>query len=199
MDKDLFIFQKNALSGLISEPLCEEYRDEWRRCGDNRKKLISLAMRQQAIPYFASACYRGLGVSKNYLLTEFKDLVNGYTLHDVEGVQGFTYGMYVDYDYDNDLEVSCDVSHIMWTVGANLVIPTTRCPTIYLSNRSNVHLVGEGFNTVNIKLFDKSKITIEDLDEESEVVVYKYSDDAKVELGKFCLGSVKTFNKELRL
>jgi hypothetical protein len=48
-------------------------------------------------------------------------------------------------------------------------------------------------------LFDNSKITIEELDEESCVTVYKYSDSASVELGKFCLGNVKVFNKKLRL
>jgi archaellum component FlaC len=45
----------------------------------------------------------------------------------------------------------------------------------------------------------KKAKSIEDLDENSEVVVYKYSDDAQVELGKFCLGKVKVFRKELRL
>jgi hypothetical protein len=68
-----------------------------------------------------------------------------------------------------------------------------------MSNCSNVHLIGDGYNNVNIKLFDKSKVTIEDLDENSEVVVYKYSDEAKVELGKYCLGKVKVFEKDLRL
>jgi hypothetical protein len=52
---------------------------------------------------------------------------------------------------------------------------------------------------VNIKLFDNSKITVEDLDENSNVVVYKYSDGASVELGEYCLGNVKTFKKELKL
>jgi hypothetical protein len=42
-------------------------------------------------------------------------------------------------------------------------------------------------------------LTIEDLDANSDVVVYKYSDKARVELGKFCLKEPKVFNKELRL
>jgi hypothetical protein len=48
-------------------------------------------------------------------------------------------------------------------------------------------------------LFDNSKITSEELDEDSSVTVYKYSDGASVELGKYCLGKVKAFDKELRL
>jgi hypothetical protein len=104
-----------------------------------------------------------------------------------------------DWDYENDLVVDKDVVGVMWTVGANIVIPTSKCPTIYLSNKSNVHIVGEGFNTANIKLFDESKVTIDDIDKDSEVIVYKYSDKATVEEGKYCFGKVKVFNKELRL
>jgi hypothetical protein len=87
----------------------------------------------------------------------------------------------------------------MWCNNIQIVVKATRCPTIYLSNGSDINLVCEGFNSVNIKLFDSSVLTIEDLDESSDVVVYRYSKDAKVELGKYCLGRVKVFDKELRL
>jgi hypothetical protein len=59
--------------------------------------------------------------------------------------------------------------------------------------------VCEGYNSVNVKLFDDSVLIIDDIDENCDVVVYKYSDSAKVEKEKFCLGSVKVFQKELRL
>jgi hypothetical protein len=142
--------------------------------------------------------YEGV-ITTDYILNTFGEYLNGYVLKDCDNVAGYTYMWFVDWDYANDIVASADVLHISHTVGASVVVPQTKAPTIYLSNRSNVHLVGDGFNTINIKLFDKSKVTIEDLDEESEVVVYKYSDDAKVELGKYCLGSVKVFPKELRL
>lgn len=45
----------------------------------------------------------------------------------------------------------------------------------------------------------ESKITIEDIDKDSEVIVYKYSDKATVEEGKYCFGKVKVFNKQLKL
>lgn len=200
MKDEMLMFKKNALLGNISaEPLCQAYKQAWRICGDDKEMLVKLALKQQSLPYFSVACHKKLGLSKDYIKEQFGDYINGYTIHDADGVSGYTYGLYVDWDYENDLVVDKDVVGVMWTVGANVVIPTSKCPTIYLSNRSNVHLVGDGFNTINIKLFDKSKVTIEDLDEESEVVVYKYSDDAKVELGKYCLGSVKVFPKELRL
>ena len=168
-------------------------------CGDDKEKLVNLSMMQQSLPYFVTACYNGLGLTKEYIKEKFKDYINGRVLNDCDGVSGYTYALYVDWDYENDLEINTDVASIMWTVGANIVVPQTKAPTIYISNRSNVHLVCDGYNSINVKLFDDSVLTIEDLDENSNVVVYKYGGDAKVELGKYCLGSVKVFPKELRL
>lgn len=200
MDKEMFEFERNALLGNISgQPLCADYKSALRQCKNDKEMLIRLALRQQSMPFFSTACYKKLGFTKEYIKKEFKDYINGYVVRDADGVEGYTYGLYVDWDYENDLDVIVDVCSVMWTVGANIVVPITKCPTLYVSNHSNVHLVCDGYNMVNVKLFDKSKITIEDLDEKSSVVVYKYSDDAMVELGKYCLGKVKVFNKELRL
>lgn len=196
----MFEFERNALLGNVSgQPLCADYKSALRQCGNDKEMLIRLALRQQSMPFFSTACYKKLGFTKEYIKKEFKDYINGYVVKNADGVDGYTYALYVDWDYENDLDVKTDVASIMWTVGANIIVPETKAPTIYISNRSNVHLVCDGYNTVNVKLFDKSKITIEDLDEKSSVVVYKYSDDAMVELGKFCLGKVNVFNKELRL
>lgn len=195
----MFNFYKAALSGEISTPLCAEYKSAWRKCGDDKEMLVRLAMRQQSIPMVATYAYRDKGLTRDYIKSNFKDFINGYTLRDCDGVDGYTYGLYVDWDYENDLVVDKDVISVMWTVGANLVVPETKCPTIYLNNRSNVHLVCDGFNNVNIKIFDDSKVTIEDCDENSEVIIYKYSNQAEVEVGKFCFGKVKIFIKSLRL
>ena len=198
--EELLYFKKNAILGNINgQPLCQDFKQAWRACGDDKEMLVKLALKQQSIPYLSHACYKELGLTKGYIKEHFKDYINGYTIHDSDGVSGYTYGLYVDWDYENDLVVDKDVVGVMWTVGANIVIEPTKCPTLYISNRSNVHLVGDGYNSINIKLFDESKVTIEDLNENSNVVVYKYSDDAKVEEGKFCFGKVKVFNKELRL
>jgi len=200
MKDEMIDFKRNALLGNISgQPLCADYKTALRKCGDNREMLVRLALKQQATPYFSTACYKHLGLTKDYVKREFKDYINGYVFNDCDDVKGYTYALYVDWDYENDLDIKTDVTSIMWTVGANIVVPETKATTIYISNHSNVHLVGDGYNSINIKLFDKSKVAIEDLDENSEVVVYKYSDDAQVELGKYCLGKVKVFDKELRL
>lgn len=196
----MFEFNRNALLGNINgQPLCQDFKTAWRQCGDDKEMLVRLALMQQSTPFFSHACYKNLGLTKEYIKKEFARYINGYTIHDADNVQGYTYGLYVDWDYENDLVVDKDVVSVMWCVGTNIVVSSTKCPTIYISNKSNVHLVCEGFNTVNVKIFDKSKITIEDLDENSDVIIYKYSDDAAVETGKYCLGNVKEFSKDLRL
>jgi hypothetical protein len=196
----MMTFKRNALLGNISgQPLCSDFKAAWRQCDGNKEMLVKLALMQQSQPFFSTACYKNLGLTKEYIKENFKDYINGRVLNDCDGVSGYTYALYVDWDYENDLEINTDVVSIMWTVGANIIVQNTKCPAIYISNRSNVHLVCDGYNSVNVKLFDNSVLTIEDLDENSNVVVYKYGDDAKVELGKYCLGSVKVFPKELRL
>lgn len=192
-------FYKNALVGSLCEPLCNEYKTRWRACGKDKEKLVALSLNQQSIPYFATYCNKGKGVRKSYILSQYADYINGYTIHDADNVEGYTYGLYVDYDPDADIVVDKDVVHTMWTIGTTIVIPETKCPTLYISNKSNVHVVCGGYNTIKIYLFDTSKVTIEDIDTTCDVIVYKYSERCKVERGTYCLNEVKEFQKELKL
>ena len=198
MDK-LLEFKKNAILGKISgQPLCEEYKAALRKCGNNKELLVRLALMQQCTPYFSHACYESMGLTKEYILNNFGELINGKrTFENVEGVDGYTYQLYAG--YDKDFEITADVTSLMWCNGSQIVIKPTKCPTVYISNKSKVRLVCDGYNTVNVKLFDESKLIVEDIDENSEIIVYKYSDKAAVEEGKYCFGKVKVFNKELRL
>lgn len=196
---ELDTFYKNALIGSLCEPLCDEYKSKWRAVGADKIKQLTLAMNQQAIPYVVTYCNKGKGVSKDYILREYGQYINGFTLRDADGVEGYTYGLYVDYDYYEDLVIDKNVSSIMWTVGATIVVPTALCPIIYISNHSKVHLVCEGYNTVRVYLFDDSELTIESTDETCDVVVLKYSGMCKVVEGKECLNGVKQFTKQLRL
>lgn len=183
----------------LLDDLCTEYKGKWQRARGDKEALVRLVMCQQAQPHFATYCHNGKGLSKDYIKDVFGDYINGYTLKDCDGVSGYTYGLYVDWDFDNDLNIVNDVSSVMWTIGATLVVPASLCPTIHISNRSNVHLVCDGCNSVNIKLFDESKLTIEDVDNTCDITIYKYSDKAEVEKGKYCFVEPKIFDKELRL
>ena len=196
---ELLEFKKNAILGKISgQPLCKEYKAALRKCGNNKELLVRLALMQQCTPYLSHACYKRLGVTKEYIMKNFAEYINGKkTFDDVEGVKGYTYQMYVG--YDKDFFITSDVTTLMWCNNPCVTILETKCPTIYISNNSSVRLNGEGFNTINIKLFDDSEVIIENLLDNSNVIVYKYSNSAKVDLGSNCLGSVKIFNKQLKL
>lgn len=199
MKDEMLIFKKNALLGKISaEPLCMQYKQAWRACGNDKEMLIRLALSQQSIPYLSHACYEHLGLTKEYILENFLEYINGNRMfNDVEGVEGYTYQLYIGFEHD--FKAVADVTSLMWCNNPQITVGATKCPVIYISNQSKVGLVCDGYNTVNVKLFDESELIVDDLDENSNVVVYKYGGDAKVELGKYCLGSVKVFPKELRL
>lgn len=196
MEDELLRYHRNALA----ENLCKEWENRWKVCKNDKERLVALSLMQQSIPHFATFCAQKKGLSRKYILDNFGDYINGYTIWDAEDVEGYTYGLYVDYNPTHDLLVDKNVSHIMWTVGSTLVVPQTKCPIIYLSNRSNVHLVCEGYNSVKIYMFDSSNVTIECCNDDDSVTIYKYSDKCKVERGKYCLSShIYEHRKELRL
>lgn len=177
--------------------LCGEYKGYWQKAHGNKEELMRLVLSQQSAPHFASFCYQGKGLTKEYCKKEFGDYINGRVFNDCDGVKGYSYGMFIDVPQVEDMAL--DVSQFLWCDDTNVSIPQTKCPRLYVSNRSNLNISLDGYNSIAIYLFDESTINIEDADNESNVIVYKYSKDAKVELGKYCFADVKVFDKELRL
>lgn len=189
----LQMYYKNSLL----DGLCKEYKGMWQGTHGDLESLAKLAMCQQSIPHVATYAYQGRGLTKDFCKETFKDYINGVVLNDCDGVSGFTYEWHID--NPDTIELKSDVSHLMWSEGSIVVVERTKCPVIYITNRSDVELICGGFNSVKIYLFDESKVTLTDIDVESSVIVYKYSDKCEVVKGKFCLGDVREFNKELRL
>lgn len=192
MDEMMF-FQKNALLN----NLCGEWKNMWKARKNNKEQLVRLSLMQQSIPFFASYCYNGNGLSKDYVLGEFKDYINGKILQDCDDVKGYSYRLFVG--YTDDIRPQADITHLMWSDIPIYVVERYKCPILYISNKSTVSLIADGYNYIRVYLFDESELVIEDLDEESTVIVYKYSDKCKVTKGKYCLGKVNEFEKTLRL
>lgn len=192
----LNIYYKNALL----DDLCDEYKGRWRSAKDNKLELLKLSLCQQSLPHVVTYAYQGRGITKKYVKENFGEYINGYTVYDADGCTGYTYGLYVDYDYDNELVVDKDVASLMWCEDVQAVVPLTKAPTVYVSNNSHINLVCDGYNSVRVYLFDESTVTLEDVDEDSNVIIYRYSDDAKVNIGQFCLSTkVREFRKQLKL
>lgn len=194
MDKEYLNFMKDA----YNSGLCNEYRDEIRRCHEDKLSLVRLAMRQQSIPWIASKMREGV-ITKDYVQKAFSGFLNGFIMKDCDGVENYTYAWYVDYDYDNGITLDVDVAHVSFTSDVDVVVPKAKCPTIYVSNSSHCNIVLDGYNSPKVYIFDDSSVNIETADEYSTVVIYKYSEESVVSEGKFCLGNVRVFSKNLRL
>lgn len=195
MNGELFKYYKAALVN----GLCSEWKGYWQAAGDDKLKLITLAMAQQSIPHVVTYAYNGCGVTKEFIETEFKDYINEkIPILDADGVDGYTYALYIA--QNRILRPSADVLSLMWCNDITLQLNACKCPFLYISNNSNIKLVLDGFNSPKIYLFDESSLTIEDADETCSATIYKYSDKCNVKYGKFCLSKrIKEYNKELRL
>lgn len=186
-------YYKNALLN----NLCGEYKNNWKAAKNNKEKLVRLALCQQSIPHVATFAYNGKGLTKEYILSEFKDYINGVVHDGCDGIDNYTYRLFVG--YTDDIRPQADITHLMWSDIPIYVVERYKCPILYISNKSTVSLIADGYNYIRVYLFDESELVIEDLDEESTVIVYKYSDKCKVTKCKYCLGKVNEFEKTLRL
>lgn len=193
MDKEMFFFYRNSLA----RNLCREYSIEFQKDLNDNEKLFCLCLRQQSIPYFATACYQKWGLDYAFLKDKFKDYLNGkYTANNCDGVSGYTYQLWCD--NKDEIDINCDIVHVM-DCTCNVNVHKTKCPTIYVSNTSSIKVNARGYNTVRIYIFDDSNVSIDNLDEYSTILVYKYSKDCNVTIGDNCKGEIKQFDKELRL
>lgn len=193
MNKTLFNFIKKA----YAEGLCDDYKNEIRAIQNDNKKLVELALRQQSIPFVATKIY-GSNDALEYIKKEWAEYINGAVLSDCDGVDGYLYAWYVSCDYRAIVAVS-DVVHVSHTSNANFAIPECNAITLYVSNDSDINIICDGYNFVRVYLFDKSRVNITDADPDSKIIVYKYSDECDVTQGRFCLGVIKEYRKELRL
>lgn len=192
--QDLFNYYKNSLTN----GLCADYKGRWRACGDNKAELVKLVLAQQSLPHFIYYCYNGLGLSKDFIIENFGDYINGKAIvNDADDVQGYTYSLYVG--FKGDFSARSDVLALMWATNTRCTINATKSPVLYVGCGSRVRLSLDGYNCPRIYLFDDSEIVLDDGDENSKVTIYKYSDKANVEINKYCLADVKVFTKELKL
>ena len=191
MDAELFMFYKNSLS----RDLCKEYSNLFKKRGDDKDELFKLCMERQSIPYLATSIYEGWGVSIDYLKEAYKRYLNGrYTLNALSGGQSYSYQLWCD--YRGSMKVKSATTHLLRCTG-DAEIQKNTCPYIYISNKSNINIKPQGYNTVFIYLFDESIVNIDNTNEFSNIIIYRYSDNTKVIAGDTM--NVKQFDKTLRL
>ena len=195
MENRLFEYFKNALKG----GLCATYKHEWQKAKGDKELLVRLALQQQSLPHVISYAASGQGLTKEYVTDAFADYINGYTAIDVDGVQG-GYKTQLWAGFDGDVYIhQADVLAFMWCNIENLNVKATKATKIYVGCGSTLNLSCDGFNNVTVMLMDNSTVNLDDIDKESNIIIYKYSDKATVSMDRYCMGNVKIFDKQLRL
>lgn len=192
---DMNRYYKEALL----DNLCAEYKGYWQASRNDKERLVRLVAQQQSLPHFITYSYNGKGLSRNYITENFADYINGnHVIVDADGVDGnYKTELYVG--FNGILSPADDILAFMWSSVPQLEIKATKAVKMYAGCKSDVHIACDGYNYVTVMLFDESKVTLDDVDENSYVVVFKYSDKCEVNTGKYCFGNIKQFRKELRL
>lgn len=196
MANDMFRYYKESLVN----NLCDEYKGYWRKSMNNKGELMKLALQQQALPHIMTYSYNGNGLSKEYIKAEFGEFLNGrHAFFDVDGVKGYTYSMFVDLNRTASF-VNEDVNAYLYCNGLSVTIQECKCPILYIGCKSKVSVFCEGYNNVQVYLFDESIIDIQEADDSCSMTIFKYSDKCKVNIGEYCLSKkIRQFDKELRL
>lgn len=198
MKDEMMQYYKNSLL----DGLCAEYKGRWQGAHGDKEKLVRLVLNQQALPHFLTYCHNGKGLSMDFLMDAYADYINGqYTAIDADGVEGGGYKSQLYIGHNDNIHVeSTDVLALGWCNVPSLEIKPTKSVKVYVGCSSNVYIDCGGYNNVIVMLFDDSVVHLEDIDEDSHVMIYRYSDDAVVERGKYCISrNVKVFDKELKL
>ena len=129
MLNELLTLKRNA----VMLGLCDRYKAEWDEAKD-KKDLVDLALDANGVEFMAKSVAEGWGVSKDYILDNFGDYVNGKYVREKGG---YTSELYVGYGGDNlqratlNLFVGCDTS---------ILVPEGSVCKIYVCGRSNVRL-----------------------------------------------------------
>ena len=188
-------YYKNA----ILANLCNEYKNEWKHAMSDKRALFDMALAQQSLPHLMYFANNGMGLTKEYLESEFEEYINGkYTAIDADGVKGnYKTTLYVG--YNGILSLSDDVSCFMWANIPRLKIKATKATKIYVGCKSNVTLDLQGYNSITIMLFDESQVNLLECDDTNDVTVFNYSEHSTFITDKYALAKVKTFNKTLKL
>lgn len=157
---------------------------------------MDLALLQQSVPYLLTSTYQNWGLSVDYLKEEFADFINGnYVAHDVDGVEGYTSCMWVD--NHNDKIATEDVNVYIQCSG-DVTIEESKCPTIYVSNNSDINVLLDGYNSIQFYLFDESHIHFDYIPHNGTAIVFCYDKRASVTVSEND-GKIKIFQKELKL
>lgn len=175
MDSEMIIFFKEARK----RDLCVSFAQKWVKLRE-KDEFVDFCLLPQAIPYMAVSMYEKWGLSKDYLLREFPNYINGkYISSRNDGIDANA-EFWVDFS-DIEYLLKNQLYHITYTKNSKFTIEQTKCPIINVSNNSDVIIKCSKFNSIQVLIYDKSKVYIDAPDKSCKVLIEKYSDECEVD------------------
>ncbi len=135
MDNELLKLKRNA----VMLGLCGQYKDLWNGC-KSKKDLIDTAIDVNGIEFMADSIAFDWGLSKEFILTEFGEYINGKYQRNRDGYSSeLCAGV-----KNNTISVRSTLNLFAYCDDVTIFIPEGRFCRIYLAKCSNVHIKNDG-------------------------------------------------------
>ena len=145
--------------------LCGQYKSMWDACR-SKKDLIDMALDANGVEFMADSIEFGWGLSKEYLMKEFGDFVNGKYQRNKGGYKS---RMYVG--YKEDITIDSTITLLVGCKG-KVIVPCGMVGNIYICGGCDIDVKNDG--VVYLYAYGSSNKVHEDGN--AEVIQWKVSD-----------------------
>ena len=133
MENELLALKRNA----CMLGLCGQYKTMWDECR-NKKDLIGMALDANGVEFMADSIEFGWGLSKEYLIKEFGDFVNGKYQRNKGGYKS---RMYVG--YEGDITIDSTITLLVGCKG-RVIVPCSMVGNIYICGGCDIDVTNDG-------------------------------------------------------
>lgn len=117
--------------------LCGQYKTMWDACR-NKKDLIDMALDANGVEFMADSIAFGWGLSKEYLMKEFGDFINGKYQRNKGGYKS---RMYVG--YEGDITIDSTITLLVGCKG-KVIVPCSMVGNIYICGGCDIDVKNDG-------------------------------------------------------
>lgn len=117
--------------------LCGQYKTMWDACR-NKKDLIDMALDANGVEFMADSIAFGWGLSKEYLMKEFGDFINGKYQRNKGGYKS---RMYVG--YEEDITIDSTITLLVGCKG-KVIVPCSMVGNIYICGGCDIDVKNDG-------------------------------------------------------
>lgn len=133
MENELLTLKRNA----CMLGLCGQYKTMWDACR-NKKDLIDMALDANGVEFMADSIAFDWGLSKEYLMKEFSDFINGKYQRNKGGYKS---RMYVG--YEGDITIDSTITLLVGCKG-KVVVPCSMVASIYVCGGCDIDVKNDG-------------------------------------------------------